>query len=66
MTLRQLREAHKISQTDFASMLGIGRASLIRYERGIRLTPPKIAGRIAEKFGLSVAEVWAMLYDRPA
>ena len=36
MTLKQLREDHDISQTDFAAMLGIGRASLIRYEQGIR------------------------------
>lgn len=66
MTLKQLREDHDISQTDFAAMLGIGRASLIRYEQGIRTPPPKVANRIAQEFNLSIEEIWAMFYERPA
>lgn len=48
--LRQLRNAHDLSQMEFSKHLGISKSSVNMYERGEREPNLEILGRIADFF----------------
>lgn len=52
--LRSLREQHKISQKDFAEILGVSNVVLSRYENGERKPDYDMLIKIAEYFDVSV------------
>ncbi|HEY4543895.1 MAG TPA: helix-turn-helix transcriptional regulator [Tissierellaceae bacterium] len=52
--LRSLREQHKISQKDFAEILGVSNVVLSRYENGERKPDYDMLIKIAEHFDVSV------------
>ena len=66
MTLRELRESMKMTQSEFGKAIGVSQQSVAAYERGERRVLPERANRIAQEFNLSIEEIWAMFYDRPA
>lgn len=56
----------KMTQSEFGKAIGVSQQSIAAYERGERRVLPERANRIAQEFNLSIEEIWAMFYDRPA
>ena len=52
--LRQLRNAHDLSQMEFSRQLGISKSSVNMYERGEREPNLEILGRIADFFNVDM------------
>lgn len=55
--LRKARLARGLSIYELADAVGISAASISRLERGIQSTSPATAARLAELFGLTLAQV---------
>lgn len=66
MTLRDLRQSKKLTQSELGNLIGVTQREVAAYERGTRNVPPKRAKRIAETFNLSIEQIWVMLYEGSA
>lgn len=55
--IKKIRQANQMNQTEFASVLGISRTSLSRYELGAHDVPYSVIDTIAQKFNLSYVEI---------
>ena len=56
-TIRQLREERGWSQLDLATRLGVGHGAVSAWELGERLPAPINRWRLADLFGVGVAEI---------
>jgi transcriptional regulator with XRE-family HTH domain len=52
--IKELREAHGLTQEELATALGLSRPTITKYERGDRVPDLIIATRMAEYFGVSL------------
>lgn len=55
--IRALRQAHQLTQPDFARMLGISRNTLSRYENGTNAVSTEILDLICQKLNVSYVEL---------
>lgn len=51
MTLREYLASKKISETDFAELIGTSQAAVHRYCKGVRMPKPSIMDKIIAKTG---------------
>jgi transcriptional regulator with XRE-family HTH domain len=52
--IKELREARSITQDELATVLGLSRPTITKYERDERVPDLIIANRMAEHFGVSL------------
>lgn len=62
MNLKELRETHKLTQSELAEIIGVKQSCIGNYENGSRHPRPIVAERISHTFGLTIEEVWNMFY----
>lgn len=55
--IKLLRQAHHLTQPEFAKMIGISRNSLSRYENGSSTGSTKLIDRICQKFNVSYVDI---------
>ena len=58
-TIRQLREERGWTQIELAARLGLHHTAVSKWERGVTLPAPDALLRLADTFGVSVAELVA-------
>ena len=61
--VRELREAHGLSQAALAEAVGVTRQTIISLERGGYVPPLLLAMSLAERFGMAVEDVFAKEED---
>ena len=61
--VRELREAHGLSQAALAEAVGVTRQTIISLERGGYVPPLLLAMGLAERFGMAVEDVFAKEED---
>lgn len=62
MTLKELRKNNGLTQAQAAELLDIGLRAYQTYERGEHRPKPCVVDRIADLFGLTIAERYEMFY----
>ena len=62
MRLDEARKKHKLTQTALGEAVGVSQRAISSYEAGARKPSPIVAMKIAHVLGLTVAEMWEMLY----
>ena len=55
--IKTLRKAHKLTQPEFAKIVGISRNSLSRYENGTSRVSTELIDRICKKFNVSYVDI---------
>jgi len=55
--IKTLRKTHKLTQPEFAKIVGISRNSLSRYENGISRVSTELIDRICKKFNVSYIDI---------
>ena len=55
--IKTLRKAHKLTQPEFAKIVGISRNSLSRYENGTSSVSTELIDRICKKFNVSYVDI---------
>lgn len=60
--IKNLREKTGMTQTDLAEKVGVSKALISAYEKGIRNPSYKVLTSIAEIFGVSVASFYERAY----
>ena len=63
MRLDEARKKHKLTQTALGEAVGVSQRAISSYEAGARKPSPIVAMKIANVLGLTVAEMWEMLYN---
>ena len=63
MRLDEARKKHKLTQTALGEAVGVSQRAISSYEAGARKPSPIVAMKIAHVLGLTVAEMWEMLYN---
>lgn len=63
MRLDEARKKHKLTQTALGEAVGVSQRAISSYEAGARKPSPNVAMKIAHVLGLTVAEMWEMLYN---
>ena len=61
--VRELREAHGLSQAALAEAVGVTRQTIISLERGGYVPSLLLAMSLAERFGMAVEDVFAKEED---
>ena len=61
--VRELREAHGLSQAALAEAVGVTRQTIISLERGGYVPSLRLAMSLAERFGMAVEDVFAKEED---
>ena len=61
--VRELREAHGLSQAALAEAVGVTRRTIISLERGGYVPSLLLAMSLAERFGMAVEDVFAKEED---
>ena len=56
-TIRQLRQERGWTQLDLAARVGVTRAVISRWERGVTRPWPRHRMRLADHFGISVEDI---------
>lgn len=56
--IRAIREALRLTQQEFADLLGVTRQQVIRWEHGRQATTQARLMEICEKLGITLAEFW--------
>ena len=55
--IKTLRKTHKLTQPEFAKIVGISRNSLSRYENGTSRVSTELIDRICKKFNVSYVDI---------
>ena len=55
--IKTLRKTHKLTQPEFAKIIGISRNSLSRYENGTSRVSTELIDRICKKFNVSYVDI---------
>ena len=63
MRLDEARKKHKLTQTALGEAVGVSQRAISSYEAGARKPSPIVAMKIARVLGLTVTEMWEMLYN---
>lgn len=61
-SLREIREKAGMTREQLAEFVGITPRTIQAYESGDRRPMPETAKKIADRFGLSIEEMWEVFY----
>lgn len=62
MELATIRKEYNMTQAQLGKAVGVSQRAISGYETGCRKPSPKIASNLAKILGLSLEQMWQLLY----